>query len=113
MIPPPGDLPLRFCALQKLALPAGDIHGLKWKCRKGGLSSIREGLVAGRQLAEEQSERPSVHDDVAEDQDEDVVIAAQAEQSRAKQRAVGQVEVVARLIIKKTLGVGQSCGLRQ
>src|SRR5262249_59154191 len=58
----------------------------------GGGPAGGEGAVEGRELAEEDPERPAVGDDVVHRQEQQVVLPAQDGQGEAHERPAGEVE---------------------
>src|SRR5947209_1386270 len=82
---------------QPLVLPHGVVCVLDGQLRERRLAAVAEGSVERPQLAQQDGARPAVRDDVVHRQGEDVLLRGEAQQRRAQQWPLREVEAPARL----------------
>ena len=75
-----------------LPLPGREVRVLDGQLGQGGRPARREGVVEGRELPQQDADRPAVRDDVVLSQKEPPLVIPQTQQGDAKERAGPQVE---------------------
>ena len=91
-LPPPGEPALQPLPRQLGALPDGVVGVLDGERGERGLPAARERPVRGSQLPQQHPHGPAVRRDVVEDQEEQVVVAREAEEQGPEDRPARQVE---------------------
>ncbi|MNH11751.1 hypothetical protein D3C79_712730 [compost metagenome] len=94
---PPGQLAGVLALLQPVALPVGIVGVLDRQRRQGGFLALAVTGVEPHQLVDHQLHRPAIGDDVMLDQQQDVLVAVQLQQTQAYQRPLLQVKQLRRL----------------
>ncbi len=102
---PPADLGLEPAAAQPLALPGRPVGILDGE-RREPRGAPGEDAVEGRQVGDQDLQRPAVRHDVVQGDRQQVLLGSEAEGDRAPEGAAGEVERRHRHL------VGQAIGLR-
>ncbi len=89
---PVPDLLLECGALEPLALPHGEIRVLDRQRGERGRAARHEGVVEGRQLAEQQAVGPAVRDDVVHVEQQQVLVGTAPHQRGAGERPADEIE---------------------
>src|SRR5207245_6550156 len=92
---PVSDLPVERVGPEPAALPPREVGVLNRERRERRRSTGREGRVERRDLPREDADRPAVGDDVMHRLQEDVLVAGQAKERNADERAGIESEDVA------------------